>query len=178
MTIQHIQQTSVGERGAELAVDGEVEELDLVASMLHNCMIREHNQADMFSEEASRTRARARDLEEKAMECRAREQRYRRLLKLDAAGDDLYGEIINDEGDAQTTLIPRQRRMYPLVHPDGSNTPHLACVNCGTALREATAGEVETVLAGGDVQPHCNNCTPSNGKDVHPYPPVPPQDAA
>ncbi|WP_188187984.1 hypothetical protein [Nonomuraea sp. SYSU D8015] len=172
MTIEHVHDTEQAD------VAEVVEETDLIVAILRGYMVRERKHADQYASEASRARARATDLEKKAMECRDRQRRWERLLKLDAAGDDLLGELVNDRGDAQTMLVPRPRQRFPLAHSrEWGNIPHLACIFCGGDLGEATAADVEAVLAGDDVQPKCDDCKAAAERGGNPYP-APPKDAA
>ncbi|MFB4275807.1 hypothetical protein ACBJ59_10980 [Nonomuraea sp. MTCD27] len=148
-----------------------VEETDPVTATIRHNATQERQQADRFAADASRHRQEAKRLEDLAMECRLREQRWRRLLDLETVETGgLLGDPIDDQGSVQTVLFPRQRTRYPLVHLNGSDTPHLACAGCGKALREATAAEAEAITGGRQIPPQrCNACVPDGG---NPYPPA------
>jgi hypothetical protein len=170
MTIQHIHDTEHAD------VAEVVEDTDPIVAIIRHEIKRAHEQADRHSADAGHLRRQAQRLEDLAMECRLREQRWQRHLELATSeADNPYADLINDRGDAQTALIPRPRTRYPLVHPNGSKTPHLACTGCGTALREATAEEVEEIAGGGEVQARCDACKARvvalNGGNPYPTPP-------
>jgi hypothetical protein len=152
----------------EGAVDGEVvEEGDPVAATIRHNLTQERRQADQFAKDAAVHRQQAVHLENLAMECRRREERWRHLLDV-AAGNSILGDL-DDQGNVQTVLFPRQRARYPLVHLEGSDTPHIACMGCGKPLREATAAEAEAVAGGRQIAPHrCDACTGGG----NPYPPA------
>lgn len=148
-----------------------VEETDAVTATIRHYMQQERAQADRYATDAAHHRQQAKRLEDQAMACRLRQQRWGRLLALE---ETETGDPINDWGHTQTALIPRPRRThYPLVHPDGADTPHLACTGCGKTLRPATGAEVEAITSGREIKAVCDACQAkeagSNGSN--PYPP-------
>jgi hypothetical protein len=171
-----LQQTHDGQAAA-----AHVDDKDVVAATIHHYMTQERDQADRYAGTAAHHREQATALEDQAMACRVREERWRRLLDLEAARPaDIPGEPL-DDGGVQTVLFPRIRQNYPLVHA-ADGTPHLACIRCGAALRAATASEVEVISGGGAItpSPECDGgCTPSGPVRIGtlPYPPSSP-DAA
>jgi hypothetical protein len=170
MTMQETRDQQAVEVSAE-----DVEGNDLVAATLRHYLAQEREQADRYAGAAAHHRDQAKGFEDQAMACRVREERWRRLLDLEKARPrDITGEPL-DDGAVQTVLFPRIRQTYPLVHA-ADGTPHLACARCGAELREATAGEVETITGGGAVTPTpecdggCTNRPVRIGEP--PYPPA------
>lgn len=132
------------------------------------------NEADQISGYRTTALAEAERLQRLAESYLQRSLKLRRQVKTyeehrDAEAGKLAatvpGEIVNDEGDIQTVLIPRVLggTAYPIAHIylTWGDKPQRRCNQCLRILRDATDEEIEAASAGRDVpdvRGDCPNC--------------------
>ena len=165
----------------------EAEPVDVVAETLRHYMLQEHDQADRYATTAAHHRNQAATLENQAMQCRTREEEYRRLLVLKGSRPaDLPGDVyetdageVDDQGNVQTVLFQRPAGVAPYPFPLVRG--YRRCNGCQSVIRPATPEETEAANACRDlpdVRRECPDCGIEAAARRMPYTPATPPDAA